>query len=154
MAKHAVITRERVAAEWDGSKRVSLKCKADIDNGNIVVLGDKLPGERELYDYSIPTASTKLDEIVILGTPEVMADERKKNISDFYNEVGQPMDGDMLEKTNYVGLTEEAFGGTPVVGEFVEIEGGSTKLKPAATDANAVGKIVDLYNGKYGVQFL
>lgn len=151
MAKHCVVTRERMTSEFDGSKRLSLLCTEDIDNGNVVVLG-KL-ASRELYEYAAPKGTEDVSEIVLITTPEVMADSRLKSLSDFYNEAGKAMTGDLLFKHDIFSLTAEGFEGTPAAEKFVKL-GTGTKLVVADDETGAIGKIVDVINGKFAVQVL
>ena len=111
-------------------------------------------GEREVFATSAPEADTTIDEIAILTSPEVVADERKKNLSDFVNPVTKPATADYLVKRDIFSLTAEGFDGTPTVGNIVELQNGSYKLNAvaSATGATVVGKIVDFVNGKYAVK--
>ena len=84
MAKYAVVTRERMTTEWDGSKRLAAKylpsdVETAIENGNVVKLEGLVEGEREIYKAVTPAAGTELKAIGLVTTPEVVADERKKN---------------------------------------------------------------------------
>ncbi|WP_099467747.1 hypothetical protein [Konateibacter massiliensis] len=156
MADYAVITREKMASEYDGTKRVSLKINEDLQNGSVVVVGDLVSGKREVFATTKPTASTALTDIAILTTPEVDADERKKNLSDFINkaDILLPATGDYLTAKDIFSLTAEGFDGTPAVGKIVELQAGY-KLKVVATataGSTVIGKIVDFTNGKYAVK--
>ena len=92
---YAVITREAMASEYDGTKRKSAKfyngsdAPAEIENGMVVKIAGTIPGEREVLKVVAPTGSEDVADLWIVTTPEVVADERKKNISDFVNEAGQ-----------------------------------------------------------------
>lgn len=159
MANYCVVTREKMTSEWDGSKRLSVKYRpsgvdAAIENGNLVVVGDLIDGEREVYAASTPAVDTVIGKIALITTPEVVADERKKNISDFRNEAGDVCTADRLFSGDIFSLTAEGFEGTPEKGKLVELQAG-TKLKVVATitsGSTAVGKIIDVVNGKYAVQ--
>lgn len=158
MADYAVITREKMASEYDGTKRVSLKINEDLQNGSVVVVGDLVSGKREVFATTKPTATTKLTDIAILTTPEVDADERKKNLSDFTNKAASllPATGDYLTARDIFSLTAEGFDGTPAVGNIVELQA-DYKLKvvsSATAGSTSVGKIVDFANGKYAVKVI
>ncbi|GLB26600.1 hypothetical protein LXJ15735_28410 [Lacrimispora xylanolytica] len=158
MADYAVITREKMASEYDGTKRVSLKINEDLQNGSVVVVGDLVSGKREVFATTKPTASTKLTDIAILTTPEVIADERKKNLSDFTNKAASllPATGDYLTAKDIFSLTAEGFDGTPAVGNIVELQA-DYKLKvvsSATAGSTSIGKIVDFANGKYAVKVI
>lgn len=156
---YTVVTREKMTTEWDGSKRISLKYRPsgvdkEIENGMVVVVGDLIDGEREVYAGSTPTAATAVSKLALITTPEVMADERKKNISDFINKAGDVCTADKLFSGDIFSLTADGFDGTPAKGSIVELQAG-VKLKAvstATTGSTTVGKIIDIVNGKYAVQ--
>lgn len=158
---YSVVTRERMTSEWDGSKRVSIKYQPSsvdtaIENGSVLVLGGLIDGEREVYTATTPTATTKLGAIVLVTTPEVVADERKKNLEDFRNEAGDIATGDKLFSGDIFSVTAEGFTGTPAKGKIVELQA-STKLNAVATltaSSTQVGTIIDFVNGKYAVQVI
>ena len=156
---YSVVTREKMTSEWDGSKRISVKYRpsgvdAAIENGNVVVVGDLIDGEREVYSASTPAVDTEVAKLALITTPEVLADERKKNIADFRNEPGDVSTADLLFSRDIFSLTAEGFAGTPVRGGIVELQAG-TKLKVVSTatsGSTVIGKIIDVVNGKYAVQ--
>lgn len=156
MSNYAVITRERMTSEFDGTKRISVKIgTSDLQNGSVLVVGDLIPGEREIYSTSTPAANTELKKIVILTTPEVEDDERKKNLSDFVNKAGSTQcTADYLCPNDIFSLTAEGFDGTPAKDMIVELQAG-TKLKVVSnltSSSTKVGKIIDVKNGKYAVK--
>lgn len=151
---NCVITRERMASEFDGTKRVALKINEELQNGSVVVVGDLVVGEREVFATSKPAVDTAISKIAILTSPEVDADERKKNLSDFINPVGVPATGDYLTAKDIFSVTAEGLDGTPVVGDVVELQA-SYKLKVVTTatvGSTVVGKIIDFVNGKYAIK--
>lgn len=154
MAKYAVITREKMVSEYDGTKRIAVKIDEELQNGSVVVVGDLVDGEREIYATSKPAANTDINDIVILTSPEVDADERKKSLSDFVNPTTKPATGDYICKNDIFSLTAEGFDGEPKKGAIVELQAGY-KLKAVASateGSTVVGKIIDFVNGKYAVQ--
>lgn len=159
MAKYCVVTREKMTSEWDGSKRVSFKYQPSgvdtaVQNGNVVVLGGLITGAREVYTATTPAANTALSAIVLVTTPEVLADERLKNLSDFRNEAGKIATGDKLFAGDIFSITAEGIEGTPVKGSVIELQAG-TKLKAVATltgGSTKVGTVIDIVNGKYAIQ--
>lgn len=156
---YTVVTREKMTTEWDGSKRISLKYRpsgvdAAIENGMVVVVGDLIDGEREVYAGDTPTVSTTLNKLALITTPEVMADERKKNIADFRNEAGDVCTADKLFSGDIFSLTKEGFEGTPEKGSVIELQAGVKlkAVKTATSGSTKIGKIIDVVNGKYAVQ--
>lgn len=103
----------------------TINTPAAIDNGNVVELNDALvPGDRELWVATTPTASSK--KLAIVTTPEVDYDERK-TIYDFQNEAGHPIRVHLLSQMvgQVFSATAEAFDGTPAVGKIVEAKAGT-----------------------------
>lgn len=157
--KYPVITREAMASEFDGTKRKAAKylpsdVATAISNGNVVVLGSLVSGEREIYKTTTPAVDTPLSAIAIVTTPEVMADERLKNLSDFTNVAGAELTVDKLTSGDVFSLTAEGFSGTPAVGKVVELQAGVV-LKVVDTltvGSTKVGDIVDFNNDKYAVK--
>lgn len=155
---YTVVTREKMTSEFDGTKRISAKylpsgVATAIENGNFVVIGDLVSGEREVFTATTPTATTAITVVGIVTTPEVDADERNKNYSDFINAAGTIITVDKIFAGDIFSLTAEGFDGTPAVGKIVELKAG-TKLNAVTTltsGSTKVGKIVDFVNGKYAV---
>ena len=160
MAKHGVVERQLLDSEWVGSKRVAIEIDKDMDNGSVVTLNGLVDGEMNLYEVADVTASTPLDDVYLVTTPEVMEDERlKHNLSDFYNIAGKIGNADKMIPGNYVGLTLEVFDASavsnePQVGNIVELKAGRKLAVVASLTAGSTqfGTIVDIYNGKYGVR--
>lgn len=156
---YGVVTRERMQTEWDGSKRISAKylpsgTATAIENGNVVVIGGLVNGERELYTATTPTATSALGAIGLVTTPEVMADERKKNLDEFRNEAGDVITVDKLFPGDIFSVTADALEGTLTKGYVVELKAG-TKLNVVATltaSSTKVGTLIDIANGKYAIQ--
>ena len=148
--KHAVIrtdlmTGTDVAADLrsfrylkDGST------PTEIDNGCIVKLEGLLEGEREIYKGVTPAASDKKKDLVVIATPEVMYDERKKGLVNFYNEAGRNCRGYIMHENDIFSVTAEALTGEPKVGAIVEAAA-SVKMNAvsvASGDATKIGEII------------
>lgn len=159
MAKYAVVTRERMTTEWDGSKRLSAKylpsdVETAIENGNVVKLEGLVTGEREIYKAVTPAVDTELKAIGLVTTPEVVADERKKNLEDFRNEAGEEITVDKLFSGDVFSITAEGFDGTPAVGAIVELKAGVklNAVEELTSGSTQVGTIIDFVNNKYAVE--
>lgn len=123
----------------------------EIDNGNVLkvgaLVGDASTGyEREVKVGSVPAANSKLDEIVLVATPEVIYDERKRYLDEFTNEAGRVVRGYHLHSGDIFSVTKDALDGaaSPAIGNAVELKAG-TKLNVAASATNGstqVGKIL------------
>lgn len=120
---------------------------AEIENGSVVKITTLAEGEREVFVAVDPAANDKMTDIVLLAAPEVMYDERKKNLHDYINEAGKAIRGYRLHDGNTFSVTKEALvGEAPAVGSIVELTAG-TKLnvaKTATSGATAIGKIIDV----------
>ena len=122
-----------------------------IENGNVLkvgaLMGDATNGyEREIFVGAAPAANDDLKDIVLVATPEVMYDERKRNLDEFINEAGRACRGYRLHKGDIFSVTKDALDGVaaPAIGNVVELKAG-TKLNVAAsaTDGSTqVGKII------------
>lgn len=122
-----------------------------IENGNVVLLSGLETGSREVYKGETPAANSAIGGIVLIASPEVMYDERKRNLDEFRNEAGDIARGYYLYTEDIFSVTKDALDGaaTPAVGDVVELKAG-TKLnvKAAATGATdgstVVGSIIDI----------
>lgn len=151
---HAICRTDKMTGTTDVAALVNLKLHADVDNGNVVVVGARATGEREAYSTSTPAAGSALKSIALVCAPEVMYDERKKNLNEFYNEQGAIVRGYILHNGDEFSLTADGFEGTPAVGNVVELQAG-VKLKTvgsATSNSTGVGTITDVENGYYTVR--
>ena len=158
---YAVITREAMASEYDGTKRKSAKfyngsdAPAEIENGMVVKIAGTIPGEREVLKVVAPEGSEDVADLWIVTTPEVVADERKKNLSDFVNEAGQIITNDKLMPNDIFSLTAEGLAGTAVAGHNVGLAsaGGVKLVVDAATSGmgTVIGTVLDITNAKVGI---
>lgn len=152
---YAVVRTDKMIGTDVRSELVSVRyqpsnVKTAIENGNVVKLGALETGSREIYKGVTPAANDDITAIVLIASPEVMYDERKRNLDDFINEAGTIARGYRLHKHDIFSVTKEALDGaeTPAVGDVVELKAG-TKLnvKAAATGATSgstvVGTIID-----------
>ena len=157
---YTVITREAMASEYDGTKRKSAKfynssAPAEIENGMVVKIAGTIPGEREVLKVVAPEGSEDVADLWIVTTPEVVADERKKNLSDFVNEAGQIITIDKLMPNDIFSLTAEGLDGTAVAGHNVGLAsaGGVKLVVDAATSGmgTVIGTVLDIANAKVGI---
>lgn len=119
---------------------------ADIDNGCVVKLEGLIEGERELYKGVAPAADTALSDIVLTATPEVMYDERLRNLTDFHNEAGVACRGYMLHTGDIFSVTDAGVDAAAevAVGDVAELQAG-TKLKIVKTltaGSTKVGSVI------------
>lgn len=97
---------------------------AAIDNGSVLQLEALIEGERELFKAVDPTDSA-IGKLVLIATPEVMYDERLRNLSDFYNEAGVAARGYVLHSGDIFSVTAPVVEGfdSAAVGSTVGIQG-------------------------------
>lgn len=138
MAKYAVIRTDLMHGTKNGDALVSLRYyvgeeKAEVENGVIVELKGYEEGEREVMKAVAATADSNLADCAVIAAPEVMYDERKKNLDEYINEAGKAVRGYRLVDRNIFSLTAEGFAGAvPAVGGKVGI-GANGKLDAAGT---------------------
>jgi len=114
-----------------------------IDNGNVLkvgaLVGDATVGyEREIKVGAVPAANDALDSIVLIASPEVIYDERIRNLDDFRNEAGKICRGYHLHSGDIFSVTKDGLDGVaaPAIGDVVELKAG-TKLNVAAAGTGA-----------------
>ena len=138
MAKYAVIRTDLMHGTKNGDALVSLRYYADeavaeVENGVIVELKGSEAGEREVMKAVAATAESNLADCAVIAAPEVMYDERKKNLDEFINEAGKAVRGYRLPDRNMFALTAEGFAGAaPALNGKVGI-GANGKLDAAKT---------------------
>lgn len=130
----AIFNSDLMTATTDASKHVFFKITSSaVQNGSVVKIGALVSGERNSYTYTAPIAATPITAIAILTSPELMSDERKKNLNEFTNEVGTTARGFMVEKGDVFSLTTDGLTGSEIaVGDIVELAA-ATKLKVVAS---------------------
>lgn len=156
MANHAVVRTDLMSGTDVRSDLVSIKymgangsTPTDIDNGCVLKVGALMQGEREIFVGEDVTANTDLNDVVLVASPEVMYDERLRNLSDFYNAAGKAARGYRLRSGNMFGVTAEAldlgaFTAADAVGKVVELQAGNKMKVTASLTASStqVGTIV------------
>ena len=92
---YAVIRTDLMSGTKQPADLVSLRFydasgnKAEVENGVIVKLQGYEDGEREVMKAVAASAGDDLNDCAIVAAPEVMYDERKKNLDEFINEAGK-----------------------------------------------------------------
>ena len=151
---YCVIRTDLVSGTKQPADLVSLRFynaegeKAEVENGVIVHLQGYEEGEREVRKAVAATAGADLNECAIIAAPEVMYDERLKNLEDFINEKGKAVRGYIPRSRNTFSFTKEGFvdGVVPAVDAEVGI-GVNCKIDAAGT---GLGKCVHIEQvGRY-----
>lgn len=101
-----------------------------IDNGNVVLLAGlaDATNDREVWVGKTPAVNSPIADIVLIATPEVEYDERKRVLSDFQNPLGAVSRGYRLRSGNVFSVTADALTGTKTTDYIVELDA-ATKLK-------------------------
>ena len=126
-----------------------------INNGCVVLLdsillnSDDIVEDREVWKAVTPAATSALKDIVLVATPELMADERKKNLSAFCYEADALCRGYILHENDIFSVTSDGFDtalDSVTVGSVVELAA-SNKMSIAASltsGSTQVGKIIQV----------
>ena len=141
---HCICDSANMSGSFLASKLVNVKLSAAVDNGNIVAVGALADGESEAFAAAKPAANTPINKLALIHAPELMADERLKNLGDFYNKAGKIVRGYLFESGDEFRLTAEGLSGSPAVGYAVEADA-SYKLKAVASatgSSTQIGTII------------
>lgn len=146
MANYAVMRTDKMHGTTDLSSLVNVKISEDLQNGTIVKLGALATGEREAYVATKASASDALKDVAILCGPELMYDERKKNLHEYINEVA--INGGIYRAFKFFSgdefsLTKEAFVTAPTsadIGSAVAL-GADGKVEVGGS-GTAFGKLI------------
>lgn len=147
---NAVVRTDKMFATDNRAGLVSVRYQpgdvmTDIDNGNIVKLDSLEDGSREVYKGVTPAAGDDIKDIVLIASPEVMHDERKRNIDEFQNAEGDIARGYHLHTNDIFSVTKEALtGDNPAVGKIVELTAGTKLNVTASATGTTIGKIIDV----------
>lgn len=157
MKTYACVRTDNMSGTVEGKNLVSLKYNGEIENGSVVVVGEYIDGEREVRNATAPKKDTKVRDLALIATPEVIKDKDYYSIANFINENGDICRGYRLTSGDLFSLTKEAFadGASLKKNAIVELSDNSVKLNAVetATDSTtAVGKIVLIEDGWYVVE--
>ena len=143
---YAIVRTDLMSGTKQPADLVSIKYQVSsvdtaIENGNVALVGALGTGEREVYLASAPTATSALEDVVLVATPELNYDERLKNLNQFRNEAGEIARGYRLRSGNVFSVTAEALTATtPAVGNIVELQA-DTKLKVVSSLTSGSTKV-------------
>lgn len=133
-----------VAKDLVSAKFYSAEKEAAIENGNIVTVGDYIEGEREVRKATAPTATTKLRDLYLVATPEVVKSKDYYGLGDFINEAGDIIRCYRFTSGDIFSVTAEAVDGEAADGKYMVAQAG-TKMKvedSAEGGSTVIGKIV------------
>jgi hypothetical protein len=107
----------------------------------MVVLGDRIPGQPEIYACSAPT-DVATQEVLLVESPVLVeVNGFRLDIDDptlFYNPANRPARARKLKVGDRFTITANGFSAAPTVGQYALPANGSYLLAPAAsiTDSN------------------
>lgn len=138
--KYCVVRTDLLSGTTQGADLVSFRFyngsdkQAEVENGVIVELGEYESDNREVMKAKAATSSSDLDKCAIAASPEIMYDERKRNLDEYINEAGKVVRGYVPRTRNIFSLTAEGFvsGTAPAKGGKVGIGTGG-KLDAASS---------------------
>lgn len=151
----AIVRTDRMHGTYNPADLVSVKYQESsenkaIENGRVVLLGALDTTHREVFIGGKPAVDSDIGAIALIATPELMADERKKNLNEFRNEAGEIARGYRLRSGDIFSVTAEALtaiaGTAPATGQVVELQA-DTKLKLVTTltlNSTQVGEVLDV----------
>lgn len=154
---YGVVRTDKMFGTDNRAGLVSVRCHTAIENGSVVKLGTLEDGSREVFVCDTPAADSELHDVVLVATPELMYDERKRNFDEFINEKGTIARGYRLHTGDIFSVTKTVLGGvaSPAVGNVVELAD-DTKLSvaTATTGATKVGEIIAIENAGLHTYFV
>lgn len=146
--KHAVVRTDNLGGTKNGEQLASVvfysnSDPAEIDNGNIVVLKEKL--DREAYKAEAPATGAVKEDLYVIAEEELFYDQTVAHyLTEWVNEAGKIIRAYSLDSKGGFSVTAEAFEGTPEVGKAVGYTDGSTKITVQdSADTTTFGTIVD-----------
>lgn len=148
--KHAIVRTDNMSGTRDYSLMVSARyydndVASEIDNGNIVVLGDFDKNEREVRKVSTPKGTEKLTELALVASPELFYDETTHHgFEEFVNEAGKEITLYVFHRNDCFSVTAEAFTEVPAKGEYAVLTAGTKMGKSASKTGTVIGKIADI----------
>lgn len=153
---HGVVRTDNLMGTDVRSEVISVKYMGSgstataIDNGCVVKLDGLI--SHDVYKGVTPAASDALSSIVLIASPEVMYDERKRNLDEFENEAGEISRGYTLRSGNVFSVTADAldFNTSEATdgkkGSVVELKAGvklNVKTGSATSGSTVVGTVID-----------
>lgn len=141
MGNHVVVKIGKMASTNVDSYVVSVQNTVDMDNGSMVVLGDRIPGQPEIYACSAPT-DVATQEVLLVESPVLVeVNGFRLDIDDptlFYNPANRPARARKLKVGDRFTITANGFSAAPTVGQYALPANDSYLLAPAAsiTDSN------------------
>lgn len=125
-----IINLDKLQAVYAGNIESIKYASAALENGRVGVLGNLVSGETEAYEFVTPTDVTT-EEVLLHASPEVLY-EAGKQIGDFELAAGKIGRAYHLTVGDVFTITDDAFIGSSVVGQYLIPQNGSFQLTAAA----------------------
>ena len=156
--KHAVVRTDNLGGTKNGEQLASVifyggdSNPAEIDNGNIVVLGEKLG--REAYKATAPKTGAKIEDLYVIAEEELFYDQTTAHyLTEWVNEAGKIIRAYSLDSRGGFSVTKEAFIGEPDIGKLAAFTADGTKItvqESGGADEKTFGTITDKETVGYG----
>lgn len=156
---YAVIDTSNVSATRDGSKLKNIRfveksgdnlVETSVENATLVVLDKLVPGQHDLFYATAPTSTSKVKDILIIETPELIYDESTFHpLSDFINLKGSNSVAFKPESGDQILVSAESFATTPdeatIKTKFIDIStSGKLAIAAAVTAGTTLGYVTDI----------
>ena len=154
MAKYACVRTDNMSGTTLGKNLVSVKFDGEIENGNIVVIGSLVSGEREVRTATTPAANSALRDLALIAAPEVVKDKKYNSLAEFINQKGDIVRAYRLVSGDIFSVTAEALAGTAVVGSVIEAQA-ATKMKAVeslTTGSTKIGTVLAIEGEWIGIE--
>jgi len=148
MAK-AMVRTDNMSGTTLGKDLVSLRYSADIENGNVLAVGDYEGTHREVRAATAPGASTPLTRLALVASEEVMKRQSKDGLGDFINEAGSIIRGYKFTPGDIFSVTKEALAAgsaTPAVGLTACIQSSTKMTLAAVAVGTTIGVVTQIEN--------
>lgn len=127
----------------------------EVNNGCVVLLdsiivdGQGNVPNREVWKAVACAVDSALKDVVLVATPELMADESKKNLAEFTNPAGALCRGYILHENDIFSVTSDGFTtslSSVAAGNIVELAAGNQmKIVSSLTNGSTqVGKVIQV----------
>lgn len=123
--KHAVVRTDNLGGTKNGEQLASVVFYSDdataaIDNGNIVVLGEKLG--REAYKATAPAAGAVKEDLYVIAEEELFYDQTVAHyLTEWVNEAGKTIRAYSLDSKGGFSVTAEASRALPRLARLLVI---------------------------------
>lgn len=132
--RHGVVEVSTLLATNGGRHINNFVADVEIDNGSVVKMGAFVAPD--YYKAEVPAVT---DEVFLIVTePKIYSEYTKKmqEESNFFNGVGELMQGDDIDRHDRYALSVEAFAAdaAPAVGQYVGVDGKGFKITTLGTE--------------------